>query len=74
WWRAGMAALLLVFPVIAVSAALNPNRSGTDVGVLIIFGLACLVGGAGPQVGMIRHRPGWSELSLRLNWLAKSRV
>jgi hypothetical protein len=56
WWRAGMAAILLVFPVIAATAALNPGRSGTDVGVAIIFALACIVGIAGAQVGVIRYR------------------
>lgn len=56
WWRAGMAAILLVFPVIAVTAALGPGRSGTATSVAIIFVLACLMVISGAQAGMIRYR------------------
>jgi hypothetical protein len=58
WWRAGMAAALLLFPVIGLGAALRPGRIGTDVGVGVIFGLGCLAGAAMLQMGLLSFRSG----------------
>lgn len=58
WWRAGTAAVLLLFPVIGLSAALHPGRVGTDAGVTIIAILGCLAGVAMLQMGLLSFRSG----------------
>jgi len=64
WWRAGMASVLLVFPVIGVSAAVRPGRIGTDTAVVLIFGLGCLAGLAMLQMGLISFRGGQTRLHM----------
>ena len=64
WWRVGMAAILLVFPVIGVTAALRPGRVGTDISVAITFGLASVAAVAVGQAGMIRYRSYQTRRSL----------
>ncbi len=64
WWRAGMLAALLIFPVIGVSAALRPGRVGTDVGVALICGLRCLAGIAMLEMGLLSFRSGQIKLYL----------
>lgn len=65
WWRAGMVAVLLLFPVIGISAAIRPGRAGTDVGVGLIFGFGCLAGMAIAQMGLLSFRSGQIGLYLQ---------
>lgn len=64
WWRAGMATVLLIFPVIGAAAALRAGRVGTDVAVSLIFGLGCLAGVAMLLVGLLSFRSGQIRLYL----------
>ncbi len=56
WWRFGMVAVMLTLLVIGIGAVLRPGRVGTDVGVGLIFGLACVMGVAGAQMVLLRYR------------------
>ncbi len=58
WWRAGMVIVMLIFPVIGVTAALRPGRAGREVAASLIFGLGCLAGVAVLQMGMLSFRSG----------------
>jgi hypothetical protein len=58
WWRASMAAVLLVGPVIGIAAAVRPGRIGTDVAVGLIFVLGFLVTIAVAQTGLLSFRAG----------------
>jgi hypothetical protein len=67
WWRAGMVMVMLIFPVIGVTAALRPGRAGREVAASLIFGVGCLAGVAVLQMGMLSFRSGQVK-----TYLAKS--
>ena len=62
WWRAGLVAALLIFPVIA---ALGADRAATEVAVSLIFGLGCLSGVAMLQMALLSFRSSQVRLYLR---------
>jgi hypothetical protein len=64
WWRTGITAALLVFPVIGASAALHGSQAATDVGVGVIFGLGCVAGVAMLQMGLLSFRSSQIRLYL----------
>jgi hypothetical protein len=58
WWRVGMVAVALLFPVIGISALVRPGRAGTDVAVGIMIlpvGVAAI---AMLQMGLLSFRSG----------------
>jgi len=65
WWRACMAAIILVFPVIGLSAAVHSYGAATDVAVGLVFCLGCLAGVAVLQMGLISFRCGQVRSYLR---------
>jgi hypothetical protein len=65
WWRAGLVAALLIFPVIGATAALGAGRAATDVAVSLIFGLGCLAGVAMLQMALLSFRSSQIRLYLR---------
>jgi hypothetical protein len=58
WWRVGMVAVLLVLPVIGLTAAVRPGPIGTDVAVGLIFVLGGIAGAAMLQMGVLSLRSG----------------
>jgi hypothetical protein len=65
WWRAGLVAALLIFPVIGAAAALGADRAATDVTVSLIFGLGCLAGVAMLQMALLSFRSSQIRLYLQ---------
>ncbi|MGE5285615.1 MAG: hypothetical protein ACM3ML_00105 [Micromonosporaceae bacterium] len=56
WWRAGLAVVLLIFPVIGLTAVLHPGHTGRNVGADVIAVLVCLGGVAAAQMTLLRFR------------------
>jgi hypothetical protein len=65
WWRVGLVAALLIFPVISAAAALGADQTATDVAVSLIFGLGCLAGVAILQMALLSFRSSQIRLYLR---------
>lgn len=65
WARVGIVAVLAIFPVIGLGAALHPGRIGTDIGTTLIFSLGCLMGVALAQMGLLRYRADQTKSHMR---------
>jgi hypothetical protein len=59
-----MAAVVLLFPVIGISAAVRPGRAGTDIGVGLIWLIGCACFFAVLQMGVLSFRAGlvWRDV------------
>lgn len=65
WWRAGMAIILWIFPIIAVGAILRPGQVGRDIGAALAGVPVFLTAMAMAQMGFIRYRSDRNRLYVR---------
>jgi hypothetical protein len=65
WWRFGMVAIVLLLPVIGITAAVRPGQAGLDVAVDVGGVLVCVTLVALALMGVIRFRSARTRHYLR---------